>query len=57
MTEGKGSIDSDFIQCVKSRKQPFRSIEHVINTMALPLFASIAYTLNRFKIDSNTGIY
>ena len=51
---GRGSIDGDFIQCVKTRKQPFRRIEHVINTMALPLFASIAYTLNRsLKWDSN----
>ena len=51
---GRGSIDGDFIQCVKTRKQPFRKIEHVINTMALPLFASIAYTVNRsLKWDSN----
>ncbi|MDA0814860.1 MAG: hypothetical protein O3C21_20975, partial [Verrucomicrobia bacterium] len=43
----RGSIDGDFLQCVKTRGTPFRSIEHAVNTMALPHLASIAYTLNR----------
>ena len=44
---GKGGIDGDFVECVKSRGTPFRNIEHAVNTMALPHLAGIAYTLNR----------
>lgn len=44
---GRGSIDGDFIHCIKTRKKPFRNIEHAVNTMVLPHMATIAYTLNR----------
>jgi hypothetical protein len=44
---GKGSIDGDFIDCVKTRGKPFRDIEYAINTMAVPHLAAIAYNLNR----------
>ena len=44
---GSGGITGDFIDCVKTRKKPFRDIEYCINTMAVPHLATIAYKLDR----------
>ena len=44
---GSGGITGDFIDCVKTRKKPFRDIEYCINPMAVPHLATIAYKLDR----------
>ena len=44
---GSGGITGDFIDCVKTRKKPFRDVEYCINTMAVPHLATIAYKLDR----------
>ena len=50
---GTGGIKGDFIEAVKTRGTPFRSLEHSVNTMVLPHLATIAYTVNRsLKWDS-----
>ena len=44
---GEWSIYGDFLQCVKTRRRPFRDIELAINTMTTPHMIGIAYRLGR----------
>lgn len=43
----KGGITADFLDCVKTRKKPFRDIERAVNTMAVCHLATIAYRVGR----------
>lgn len=43
----KGGIYADFLNCVKTRGTPFRSIDFAINTAAVSHLGLIAYTLKR----------
>ncbi|MGQ9592644.1 MAG: Gfo/Idh/MocA family protein [Planctomycetota bacterium] len=45
--EGSGSIEGDFIHCVKTRGKPFRDIEYALNTMAVCHLGIVAYELKR----------
>ena len=44
---GTGGIYGDFIDCVKTRKKPFRDIEYAIHTMTACHLFLIAYELER----------
>jgi Oxidoreductase family, C-terminal alpha/beta domain/Oxidoreductase family, NAD-binding Rossmann fold len=43
----KGGIYADFLNCVKTRENPFRSVEFAINSAAVSHLALIAYSLER----------
>lgn len=45
--KGSGGIYGDFIECVKTREQPFRDIQLAVNSIAVSHLATIAYTVQR----------
>jgi hypothetical protein len=45
--KGSGGIYGDFIECVKTRENPFRDIEYAVNSVAVSHLGIIAYTLKR----------
>lgn len=53
--KGEGGIYGDFIQCVKTREQPFRDIEYAVNSVMVSHLGIIAYALQRsLKWDAAT---
>jgi predicted dehydrogenase len=42
-----GSIDGEFVHCVKTRGKPFRDIQYAVNTMSVAHLGIIAYELRR----------
>ena len=47
MYKGTGGIYGDFIECVKTREQPFRDIELAVNSVMVSHLGIIAYNLQR----------
>lgn len=45
--KGTGGIYGDFIECVKTREQPFRDMALAVNSVALSHLATISYKLQR----------
>ena len=45
--KGTGGIYGDFIECVKTREQPFRDIQLAVNSVALSHLGTIAYRQQR----------
>ncbi len=45
--KGTGDIYGDFVECVKTREQPFRDIQLAVNSVAVSHLATIAYRVNR----------
>jgi predicted dehydrogenase len=45
--KGTGGIHGDFIECVKTREQPFRNVEFATHTMCVCHLGLIAYELRR----------
>ena len=45
--KGNGGIYGDFIECCKTREQPFRDIQLAVNSVAVSHLATIAYNVNR----------
>ena len=45
--KGRGGIYGDFIECVKTREQPFRDIQMAVNSVAVSHLATIAYNVDR----------
>jgi predicted dehydrogenase len=45
--KGSGGIYGDFIECVKTRQQPFRDLQLAVNSVAVSHLATIAYNVDR----------
>ena len=45
--KGRGGIYGDFVECVKTREQPFRDIQLAVNSVAVSHLATIAYNVGR----------
>jgi hypothetical protein len=45
--KGSGGIYGDFIECVKTRENPFRDIEMAVNSVAVSHLGIVAYRLQR----------